>query len=117
MTDLDTQEKATVGPTPRTSMVSTHVPGAYLRRQRAALRQNWPIWLVASAAFVNGLLGIASILAVRFAARPQLFSVSLPFSLYHWSRSFTVVFGSVLTYLSFHLLHRRSVAQPNHRRD
>jgi phosphatidylglycerol lysyltransferase len=110
MTDLDIQETATVGPTPRTSMVSTHVVGAFLRRQWASLQWDWPIWLVASATFVNGLLGIVSILTVRFAAHPKLFSVSLPFGLYHWSRSLTLVFGFVLMYLSFHLLHRRRVA-------
>ena len=110
MTDLDIQETAAVGPTPRTSMVSTHVAGAYLRRQWAALQWDWPIWLVAGATFVNGLLGIVSVLAVRFATRPQLFNTSLPFGLYHWSRSLTLVFGCVLMYLSLHLLHRQRVA-------
>jgi phosphatidylglycerol lysyltransferase len=55
-------------------------------------------------------LGIASILAERFHERPALFHVPLPFGLYHWSRSLTLMFGFVLIYLSFHLVQRRHAA-------
>jgi len=85
---------------------------ATTRRQqfRASIRQNWPTWLVAGATFANGLLGIISVLVVRFHDRPALFNVPLPFGLYHWSRSLTLLFGFVLVYLSFHLLQRRRAA-------
>ena len=82
------------------------------RRQQfwTIARQDWPTWLVAGATFANGLLGITSVLVVRFHDRPALFNMPLPFGLYHWSRSLTLLFGFVLVYLSFHLLQRRRTA-------
>jgi phosphatidylglycerol lysyltransferase len=82
------------------------------RRQQfwTIARQDWPIWLVAGATFANGLLGIVSVLVVRFQDRPALFNTPLPFGLYHWSRSLTLPFGFVLVYLAFHLLQRRRAA-------
>jgi phosphatidylglycerol lysyltransferase len=73
-------------------------------------RREWPVWLVALTTLANGLLGIVSVLVVRFHDKPALFTMPLPFGLYHWSRSLTLLFGFVLVYLSFHLLQRRRVA-------
>jgi phosphatidylglycerol lysyltransferase len=58
----------------------------------------------------NGLLGIISVLVVRFQDKPALFNMPLPFGLYDWSRTLTLLFGFVLVYLSFHLLQRRRAA-------
>jgi phosphatidylglycerol lysyltransferase len=81
-----------------------------MQRFLASLRREWPVWLIALATLANGLLGIVSMLVVRFHDEPALFTMPLPFGLYHWSRSLTLLFGFVLVYLSFHLLQRRRVA-------
>jgi phosphatidylglycerol lysyltransferase len=85
-------------------------PSDRLETLWALARRLWPIWLVAGVTLANGLLGIVSVLVVRFHDRPALFNVPLPFGLYHWSRSLTLAFGLVLVYLSFHLLERRRTA-------
>jgi hypothetical protein len=86
------------------------MPATRLQQFWTITRQDWPVWLVAGAALANGLLGIVSVLVVRLHERPALFNVPLPFGLYHWSRSLTLLFGFVLVYLSFHLLQRRRAA-------
>ena len=86
------------------------LPAMRLQQLGANARRDGPIWLVAGAAFANGLLGIVSVLVARFRDRPSLFNMPLPFGLYHWSRSLTLLFGFVLAYLSFHLLQRRRAA-------
>lgn len=88
------------------SSVPPSAEASRARRRWATARQNWPVWLAAGAALINGLLGIVSVLAVRFSERPELFNTSLPFGLYHWSRSLTLLFGFALVYLSFHLFQR-----------
>lgn len=56
--------------TPRTlPAAATRRPGS---RFLAALRQDWSIWLVAGVTLANGLLSIASVLAVRVAETPRL---------------------------------------------
>lgn len=75
-----------------------------------AFRRNWSVWLVALATFANGLLGIVSVLAVRSSERPELFSLPVPFGVYHASRLLTLTFGLLLIYLSFHLFQRRKAA-------
>jgi len=75
-----------------------------------ALKRDWPIWLVTLVTFANGLLSILQILLTRFPQHPGLFGFILPFGLFHWSRSLTVVLGFILIYLSFHLFQRRRVA-------
>ncbi len=80
------------------------------QRFSTAFRRDWPTWLVAGATLANGLLGIISVLGVRFRDRPALFNVPLPFGLYHWSRSLSLVFGFALVYLSFHLFQRQRAA-------
>jgi phosphatidylglycerol lysyltransferase len=81
-----------------------------LKQFWATARRYWPIWLVAGATMANGLLGIISVLVVRFQDKPALFNMPLPFGLYDWSRTLTLLFGFVLVYLSFHLLQRRRAA-------
>lgn len=76
----------------------------------AALRQDWSIWLLAGMTLANGLLSIASVLAARVAETPRLFTLPVPFGVYHLSRSLTLAFGFVLIYLSFQLLQRRRAA-------
>jgi lysylphosphatidylglycerol synthetase-like protein (DUF2156 family) len=68
------------------------------------LRQNWPIWLVSLVTFLNGVWSIVSILLTRVPGRVQYF---LPFGVYHWTRSLTLVVGFILVYLSLHLVQRR----------
>jgi phosphatidylglycerol lysyltransferase len=79
-------------------------------RARDDARRNWPVYVVAGLTLANGLLGIATITLVRWPAEPRLFSVPLPFGLYHLSRSLTLAFGLVLVYLSAHLFRRRKAA-------
>lgn len=84
--------------------------GGRLRGALEKLKADWPIWLVATATLANGLLGVLSVLLIRFRDQPKLLSAPLPFGLYHWSRSLTLVFGFVLLYLSVHLFQRRRAA-------
>ena len=74
-----------------------------LAMTRGVLKRDWPIWLVTLVTFTNGLLSILQILLIRLPQHPGLFGLVLPFGLFHWSRSLTVVLGFILIYLSFHL--------------
>jgi phosphatidylglycerol lysyltransferase len=111
MTDIEpssTEAQPTVEQQPPLAVPGP--PATRLRQFWAIARRDWPTWLVAGAIFANGLLGIVSVLVTRFHDRPALFNIPLPFGLYHWSRSLTLLFGFVLVYLSFHLLQRRRAA-------
>jgi phosphatidylglycerol lysyltransferase len=79
----------------------------YLVRHKARLKQSWAIWLVGFVTFLNGGWSIASILLTRLPQRVQYF---LPFGVFHWTRSLTLVLGFILVYLSLHLLQRRRAA-------
>jgi phosphatidylglycerol lysyltransferase len=107
---LETQETELRRVAQDDSSLSPSRPSTGLQRARIVLKREWPIWLVAGATFANGLLGILSMLLVRFSERPELFSAPLPFGLYRWSRSLTLAFGFVLIYLSFHLVQRKRAA-------
>jgi phosphatidylglycerol lysyltransferase len=74
------------------------------------LKRDWPIWLVTLVTFANGLLSILQTLFIRFPQHPRLFGFILPFGLFHWSRSLSVVLGFILIYLSFQLSQHRRVA-------
>jgi phosphatidylglycerol lysyltransferase len=74
------------------------------------LRQQGVIWLVAGVTFANGLFNIMLMLALRVSPSPEILNVVLPFGVYRWSRTLTLVFGFVLIYLSLHLVQRRRVA-------
>jgi phosphatidylglycerol lysyltransferase len=81
-------------------------------RQYAAIhsdsfRQGWPVWLVSLVTLLNGAWSISSILLTRLPQRVQYF---LPFGVFHWTRSLTLVLGFILLYLSFHLFQRRRAA-------
>ena len=111
MTDVEASGKeARPAAKQRLPLAFLGLPTTRLQRFGAIVRQNWPTWLVAGATFANGLLGIVSVLVVRFQEMPALFNVPLPFGLYHWSRSLTLLFGFALLYLSFHLFQRQRTA-------
>lgn len=73
-------------------------------------RTEWPVWLIAAATLANGLLSVAYVMATRHIDRPEMLGVPLPFGIYRWSRSLTLLFGFVLIYLSWQLLQRRRAA-------
>ena len=79
----------------------------FLELHKALLKQSWPIWLVSLVTLLNGAWTIVSILLTRIPQRVQYF---LPFGVFHWTRSLTLVLGFILVYLSFHLFQRRRAA-------
>ncbi|MEZ4766820.1 MAG: phosphatidylglycerol lysyltransferase domain-containing protein [Caldilineales bacterium] len=81
-----------------------------LCRRLATRRADWPVWLVALTTLLNGMLSVVYVMATRHADQPRLLGAPLPFGLYRWSRSLTLVFGFVLIYLSWQLLQRRRTA-------
>ncbi len=84
--------------------------GATDQRQRGAvIKRDRVAWLVAGAAFANGIMEILRVLVVRI---PDNFGLSqlLPFGLHYWNRSLTLVFGFALLYLSVNLFRRKQVA-------
>jgi phosphatidylglycerol lysyltransferase len=105
MTDLHSTT-----PDNNSSILDTHRRGSLARRLLASFRYLWPVWFIALATLANGVLGIVSVLMVRFGDKPALFTMPLPFGLYHWSRSLTLLFGFALLYLSFHLFQGRRTA-------
>lgn len=74
------------------------------------LKEKGPVWLVAALTLVNGIASLLTVLLTRTSRISSLFSLPLPFGMYHWSRTLTTVFGLVLIYLSFHLLRRQRAA-------
>jgi hypothetical protein len=66
----------------------------------AAFKQDWPIWLVSLTTFLSGAFSIILILLTRV---PQHVQFLLPYGLFHWTRSLTLILGFVLIYLSYHL--------------
>lgn len=92
---------------------SQSAPGATPLRSNgllSTLQRNWPIWLVAGVVFANGLLSIATVLAVRLEDPPDVLSAPMPFGVQHVSRLLTLVFGFALLFLSLQLLRRRRTA-------
>lgn len=57
--------------------------------------------------FASGTIGMINPLFARFSQYPKLFTVLVPYSVYHWSRSLTALFGFCLVYLSFNLWKRK----------
>jgi len=78
--------------------------------ERGERSEAWFVRAVVALALLNGLLGVAQALLVRFVSAPRLFSVLLPLGVHHWSRSLTAALGLLLVYLSFHLARRSRVA-------
>jgi phosphatidylglycerol lysyltransferase len=77
---------------------------------RERLKKNWPIWLVAFATFVNGVVSVLQIMLTRLPIKPSHFRTLLPFGQYYINRSLTLVLGFMLLYLSIHLLQHRRIA-------
>jgi len=83
---------------------------AKARTEDEYTKSHRPIWLVAFAIFINGLLGILQVLFTRFPLHPRLYGLLMPFRLFHLSRSLTLTLGFMLIYLSFRLLQRHRIA-------
>ena len=91
-------------------------PGYFKRRNSSPanlrfkmLEMRWPVRLVASIVFLNGLLEVLHVLVVPIPGQPGI-SDFLPFGLHYWSQSLSLIFGFALLYLSFNLLGRKQVA-------
>ncbi len=69
----------------------------------------WPVWLTAGAAFANGLFEILRVLT-RNTPVGESVTGFLPYGLYYWNRSLSLLFGVALIYLSFNLLRRKRMA-------
>lgn len=69
-----------------------------------------PVLFVAFATFFNGLIGIFAPLYQKLALHPKLFALVLPYGLYHWSRSLSILTGFILIYLAFNLASRKRVS-------
>ncbi len=72
--------------------------------------QRWPVVAIGSLALLNGLVSVGQALLTRVSSNPRLFTLPLPYGLYHWSGLLALLFGFVLLYLSFHLFQRRRAA-------
>jgi phosphatidylglycerol lysyltransferase len=76
----------------------------------AGAGQRWPVVAIGLLALLNGLLSVGQALFIRLRDNPSLFTLPLPYGLYHWSRLLALLFGVVLLYLSFHLFRRQRAA-------
>lgn len=65
------------------------------------------IRLVSILVFTSGIIGMINPLFARVSQHPKLFSILVPYSVYHWSRSITALAGFCLIYLSFNLWRRK----------
>ena len=90
--------------------VSAGAVGARLHLRWLWELTDWPVGLVVGLTLAEGLASVATVLAVRFAAHPRLFSLLLPPSLYEWSRTLTLALGLIQIYLAFHLFQRQRTA-------
>ena len=69
----------------------------------------WPVLLTAGAAFANGLFEVLRVLLRNLPANESI-SGFLPYGLYYWNRSLSLIFGVALIYLSYNLLRRKRIA-------
>jgi phosphatidylglycerol lysyltransferase len=90
--------------------VSAGAVGARLHLRWLWELTDWPVGLVTGLTLAEGLASIASVLAVRVATHPRLFSLLLPLALYEWSRTLTLALGFIQIYLAFHLFRRQRAA-------
>lgn len=79
------------------------------QRRWATVKREGPAWLVAGAAFVNGLLEILRVLVVPIPDQSEI-SGLLPLGLHYWNHSLSLVFGFALLYLSLNLFRRKRIA-------
>lgn len=63
--------------------------------------------LISLLVFASGAIGMINPLFARVSQHPKLFTMLVPYSVYHWSRSFTALAGFCLIYLSFNLWKRK----------
>jgi phosphatidylglycerol lysyltransferase len=110
MTNVEAQKVRSDGRSTWSAPGGAFVTGSSARRRGwAVVKSNWPAWLVAGVAFVNGLLEILRVLAVRIPEQSQI-SGLFPVGLYYWNHSVGLVFGLALLYLSLNLFRRKRVA-------
>jgi phosphatidylglycerol lysyltransferase len=84
--------------------------GRTARHGWVAVKRDGPAWVVAGAAFANGLLEILLML-VRPTIPDQLEIFGLlPFGLHYWNRSLSLIVGFAMLYLSLNLFRRKRVA-------
>lgn len=67
------------------------------------------VWLVAGLTFLNGASEVVRVLFGGLLSN-QTFSELLPYGLYYWNRSLSLIFGVALVYLSLNLLERKRLA-------
>jgi phosphatidylglycerol lysyltransferase len=75
----------------------------------SVVKSNSPAWIVAGVAFINGLLEILRVLAVRIPQESEI-SGLFPLGLHYWNHSLGLVFGLALLYLSLNLFRRKRMA-------
>jgi phosphatidylglycerol lysyltransferase len=71
--------------------------------------RHYAVWLISLLTLASGLLNILPLLFHRFHESGQPYSW-LPFWVFNWGRSATLIIGFSLVYLSFHLFRRRLAA-------
>ncbi len=108
MDDLKAQEAQSEKQV-RGAAVDASDAGRTARRRWTTVQENWPAWLVAGVAFINGFLEVLRVLVVRVPDQSGI-SGLLPLGLHHWNRSLSLVFGLALLYLSLNLFRRKRVA-------
>ena len=72
------------------------------------IRTNWPIWLVAGITLLSGAVSVLQTLFVYHHPKPVTWV--MPLAVQYWGRSFTLLFGFILIYLSLNLFRHRRVA-------
>lgn len=71
---------------------------------------SWLINLCAAMTLLSGLAGTFQPLTVRLSEHPRLFQMLVPYELYHWSNSLSVLAGYLLIFLSINLFKRKQAA-------
>lgn len=71
---------------------------------------NWPAIAIGSLALISGVLGIVQPLLMRLSEHPRLYSMLVPFELYHWTKSVSTGFSFLLIYLSLNLFRGKRIA-------
>jgi phosphatidylglycerol lysyltransferase len=77
---------------------------------RTGLEPRWPVIIIGALALLNGVVSVAQALLIRIRDNPSIFTLPLPYGVYHWSRLLALLFGVILLYLSFHLFQRSRAA-------
>src|SRR5438309_2017547 len=76
------------------SVITQYDPSLAQNKWRAIFSlQQLPILLIALATFCNGVVGVAEPLFQRLARHPKFYDMIVPYGIYHWSRSLSLLFG------------------------